>query len=230
MIYAVSDLHGYPLELFLKLLERAGFGDDDILYVLGDTIERGEHGIELLMWIMRQKNVKLILGNHESMMLKCDFLFETDEIPAVYELLGDRRMFYRNWLSNGGHTTLNALSALRYNQIQRILDFLRETPLYEQVTVNGKDFLLTHSGLDNFNKDKAIENYSVHDLIWCRPSLNARFYDDKMLIFGHTPTIVYGNEYAGKPIITETWINIDAGVAAGFTPVVLRLDDFKYFS
>ncbi len=230
MIYVVSDLHGYPLELFLKLLEKAEFSENDTLYVLGDVIDRGEHGVELLKWIMEQKNVKLILGNHEAMMLKCDFMFETDEIPSVFDLRGIQHVNCANWLSNGGYSTLDALSILRNSQVQKILDFLRETSLYEQVSVNGKEFLLTHSGLDNFNKDKAIEDYSVHDLIWCRPGLNARFFDDKILVFGHTPTICYGNEYAGKPIITDTWINIDAGVAAGYLPVVLRLDDLKYFS
>ena len=40
----------------------------------------------------------------------------------------------------------------------------------------------------------------------------------------------YGNEYEGKIIINETWIDIDAGAASGFDPVLLRLDDMKQFS
>ncbi len=41
MIYAVSDLHGYPLEGFLSLLSKAGFCDSDFLFVLKDVINRG---------------------------------------------------------------------------------------------------------------------------------------------------------------------------------------------
>ena len=166
MIYVVSDLHGYPLELFLKLLEKAEFSENDTLYVLGDVIDRGNHGVELLKWIMGQKNVKMLRGNHENMMLNCEFLFETDDIPSMFDLHGMQRVNVVNWLTNGGDITMQALSILRNSQVQKILEFLRETPLYEQVTVNGKEFLLTHSGLDNFNKDKAIEDYSIHDLIW----------------------------------------------------------------
>ena len=29
MIYVVSDLHGYPMDKFLKLLKQADFSDDD---------------------------------------------------------------------------------------------------------------------------------------------------------------------------------------------------------
>ena len=39
MIYVVSDLHGYPLEKLKKLLEKANFGKDDFLYILGDVID-----------------------------------------------------------------------------------------------------------------------------------------------------------------------------------------------
>ena len=49
MTYATSDLHGYPLDSFLRLLEKAGFSDSDVLYVLGDVIDRnGDGGSELL--------------------------------------------------------------------------------------------------------------------------------------------------------------------------------------
>ena len=44
-----------------------------------------------------------------------------------------------------------------------------------------------------------------------------------------TPTAYYGSEYAGKPVITDTWINIDVGAAGGMPPLLLRLDDMKQF-
>jgi serine/threonine protein phosphatase 1 len=40
MIYVISDLHGYPIEKLKKLLEKANFGEDDFLYILGDVIDR----------------------------------------------------------------------------------------------------------------------------------------------------------------------------------------------
>ena len=49
------------------------------------------------------------------------------------------------------------------------------------------------------------------------------------MIFGHTPTFYYGEEYKGKAIVTDTWIDIDTGAAAGLSPMLLRLDDMKEF-
>ena len=57
-----------------------------------------------------------------------------------------------------------------------------------------------------------------------------RFFEDGTItVFGHTPTMSYSDEYKGKPIFTDTWINIDAGAAYGEKPAVLRLDDLKVF-
>ena len=67
MVYVTSDLHGYPLEKFLDFLNKAGFGEEDYLYILGDVIDRGPDGIKILKWMMSQHNVQLILGNHEAM-------------------------------------------------------------------------------------------------------------------------------------------------------------------
>lgn len=44
MVYVISDLHGYPHDAFLALLERAGFSDTDFLYILGDVIDRNGNG------------------------------------------------------------------------------------------------------------------------------------------------------------------------------------------
>ena len=41
MIYVISDLHGYPFDKFMALLKKAGFSENDFLYVLGDVVDRG---------------------------------------------------------------------------------------------------------------------------------------------------------------------------------------------
>ena len=76
MQYVCSDLHGFAIDKFKLMLERVGFNDSDFLWVLGDVIDRGPDGIKILKWLMAQPNAQLILGNHEAMLLACDFLFE----------------------------------------------------------------------------------------------------------------------------------------------------------
>ena len=229
MIYVTSDLYGYPLEKFRKMLSKVGFSDDDFCFVLGDVIDRGEDGIKILRWMMSQPNMELILGNHEAMMLSCEFLFDEITEESISNLTGSKLNLYLNWERNGAGPTINALHSIRPEEINYILEYLHEAPLYETVSVSGKDFLLSHSGLKNFDKNKKLSEYSDYDFLWNRPKIDDRYFDDVMTVFGHTPTIFYGEMYKGKAIVTETWIDVDAGAACGFSPMLLRLDDLKEF-
>lgn len=229
MIYVTSDIHGYPLEEFKMFLDKVGFCDDDFCFVLGDVIDRGTDSIKWLKWLMVQPNFQLILGNHEAMLLSCDFLFETITEDAIDRLTGTKLSLYNNWVSNGGHHTLDAMSLLRESEVEDILDYLRDAPLYDTVSVGNKDFVLTHSGLGSFDRNKKLSDYCKTDFLWTRPSLNAKYFDDVTTIFGHTPTVYYGEEYKGRAILTDSWIDIDTGAACGFKPMLLRLDDMKEF-
>lgn len=229
MIYVTSDLHGYPLEKFKSLLEKAVFSKNDFLFVLGDVIDRGPDGIKILKWLMAQPNAQLLLGNHEAMLLACDFLFEEITEDSISRLTGTKLNTYSTWVANSGQVTLNALSSMRNSEIKYILEYLREAPLYETLTAGGRDFILTHSGLGSFRKDKKLSEYSASDLLWTRPNLNARYFDDITTVFGHTPTVYYGEEYKGRAIVTDTWIDIDVGAGLGLKPLLLRLDDMKEF-
>lgn len=229
MIYVTSDLHGYPLEKFKALLEKTEFGSDDFCYVLGDVIDRGSEGIKTLRWIMRQPNFELILGNHEDMMLGCDFILDEITEESIANLTGTKFDCYLNWISNGGQQTLNELFSLRREEIKYIFEFLEDAPLYAAVTAGDRDFILTHSGLGSFDKTKRLSEYTPHDLLWTRPSLETEYFEDITTVFGHTPTFYYGDEYTGKAVFTDTWIDIDTGAACGRNPMLLRLDDLKEF-
>ena len=222
MQYVCSDLHGFSIEKFKQMLDRVGFNDSDFLWILGDVIDRGPDGIKILKWLMAQPNAQLILGNHEAMLLACDFLFEEITEDSIAKLTGSKLNTYATWVSNSGQPTLTALSAMRNNEIKYILEYLREAPLYETVTVNERDFILTHSGLGSFKKDKKLSEYSSVDLLWNRPNLNREYFDDVTVIFGHTPTVYYGENYKGKAVKTKTWIDIDVGAGLGLNPIFLE--------
>lgn len=232
MIYAVSDLHGYPLDGFLSLLSKADFCDNDFLFVLGDVIDRGEDGIKILEYLLDKPNMQFILGNHEAMMLSCSFITEkvTDEFLERLDDTGLRLV--QSWLDNGAAPTVRALGQLAKTnpgQAEAIFDYLRDAPLYDTVTVGNNDFVLTHAGLGGYSPGKKLAEYSDRELIWNRPDSRERYSDRFFTVFGHTPTSFYGSMYAGKALRTDTWINIDAGVACGEKPMLLRLDDMKEF-
>ena len=229
MIYAVSDLHGYPLRAFTGFLARVGFTEADDLYVLGDAIDRGKDGVKLLQWMMRQPNVTFLLGNHEAMLLSCRFLFEEVNGDTISSLTEKQFGLLRTWNENDAEPTLKALRGLQRAEQADLLDYLDDAPLYETVSAGGRDFLLTHSGLKNFDPRRRISSYKPEELLWNRPRLTDTYFDDVITVFGHTPTVVYGEAYNGKMLRTRTWIDIDTGAGYGFRPALLRLDDLETF-
>lgn len=232
MIYVTSDLHGCPLSVLQALLAKADFGKEDFLYILGDVIDRGEHGAELLLWLTHQTNVQLILGNHESMMLSCQHLFDDINIDSLRHLNMRNIRLYRHWTENGGHPTIKGLKKLLLHSgdlFEGIIDYLYEAPLYEELTVNGRDFVLVHSGFEHFSPDKPMEDYEAHDLLWARPALTDAYYPDRITVFGHTPVQFLTPHSPDRAVKTDTWICIDTGAACGRTPMLLRLDDLAEF-
>ena len=233
MIYAISDLHGLELKKLKALLEKASFTDNDWLFILGDVIDRkNDGGVEILQWLLSQPNAQLILGNHEAMLLACDFIFEEITDESIDQFDARKMELLSNYMLNGGDATLKALRDLSKEDpetLEYILEYLRETPLYETVSTGGKDFLLCHSGLDNFSRGKKLSDYTADEFIWASPSLSTEYFDDLITVFGHTPTFSYGEEYRGKIIKTDTWIDIDVGIPYGNHPALLRLDDMQEF-
>jgi len=232
MIYVTSDLHGYSIDSFLRLLEKASFGDSDELYVLGDVIDRnGDGGIAMLRWMMNRPNVEFLLGNHEAMMLSCSFLFEEITDENVDKLTSEQLQLLMQWMSNGCECTMNSLRALKekdpdaYNDL---MDYVRDAPLYAAVSAGGKDFLLVHSGLGNFSPERKLSKYEPDELLWHRPAPDEQYFPDVITILGHTPTgYLFGEK--GKMFRADTWIDIDTGAAGGGSPMLLRLDDLKAF-
>lgn len=232
-VYVTSDLHGLPLNDLKKLLNSVNFNDNDWLYILGDVIDRqNDGGIEILKWLLNQPNAQLILGNHEAILLSCDFVFNEITDKTIGNLTQKKMDLLINYTQNGGDVTLKALRSLMQTEPDTatdILEYLREAPIYETVSVGGRDFLLVHSGLDNFSKDKKITNYTVDELIWAWPELDDEYFDDIITVFGHTPTMSYDHANKGKILKNKTWIDIDVGVPYGNSPALLRLDDLKEF-
>ena len=232
MHYVTSDLHGYPLDSFLRLLESAGFGDSDCLYVLGDVVDRnGDGGIAALRWIMSRPNVEFLLGNHEDMLLACvPFLDEIRE-ESIRSLQLEQMQHLLRWLRNGANPTILSLQALKRDlpdTFAQLVEYLRHAPLYMNVSAGGRDFLLVHSGLGGFSSEKKLSDYERNDLLWYRPAADEAFFPDVLTILGHTPNgYRFGEE--GKMFRTDTWIDIDTGAAGGGAPMLLRLEDLQPF-
>jgi len=229
--FATSDIHGYPLDLLIGLLEKAGFGPSDHLYVIGDVIDRnGDGGVATLRWMMKQPNVTLIRGNHEVMMLKCGFLFDQDlENFSGKDLSPQQQHDLLLWHQNGAMVTIRNLAMLRAaepEELKTLMEYVRSAPLYVELTAGPNRFVLVHGGFKDFEPQKRPDEYTEDDLVWTRPD-EERYWEDRLVILGHTPTQYYGKK--GRMFVTDTWIDIDTGSAGGGSPMILRLEDLKAF-
>lgn len=233
MVFVTSDLHGFPLEKFKSLLKAAGFTKRDYLFVIGDVIDRGEHGVDILRWMSEQPNVQLLLGNHESLLLAASFIFDEISEQNLATLSQDKLDILSTWIANGASSTLSALRKMMKSEpdvLEGILDLVNDAPLYDCIKVNGQEYVLVHSGIENFDVNRDLSDYSPEELLWARPTIDTSYYSDgRIVIFGHTPTETFGPQYAGKIIKTDSWICIDTGAATGNSPMVLRLDDMQEF-
>ncbi len=232
-IYVTSDLHGLAPEKLQALLAKAGFGPEDWLYILGDVIDRtGDGGVAMLLWLMEQPNVQLLRGNHEEMLLACAFVFEEITEDSVQSLDGEKLNRLNHYIYNGGDVTLEHLHRLKKRHpecIGDILDYLRDTALYEAVEAGGRTFLLVHAGIEDFSPERKLSEYPPEAFLWPRPDVEDAYFPGVTTVFGHTPTIFYDRSLRGRIYHAPHWIDIDVGVHGGYAPALLRLDDLAEF-
>jgi len=180
------------------------------LYILGDMIDRGPDSMKLLLFIMEHDNMHCLKGNHEDMFLDILNLNARPYDPKTY--LDFRRQTIKNQIS--------------------IIKYLEGLPLMFEVD----KYILVHAGINVF--DRSWEDLRIiqkpDDLLWIRDSFyENRGVPDKIIIFGHTPTIVLHNKSKiwFDPIYHDK-IGIDCGAAFkkyGGKLACLNLDNMKTF-
>jgi serine/threonine protein phosphatase 1 len=235
MLYVMSDVHGC-FRTFEKMLKKIGFKPSDQLYILGDVIDRGAYGVDMLRHVMAQSNVKMLMGNHEYLML--DMLRYNGRLHDIREI--------ECWTDdNGGAPTLKALRALPKGGMDEILDFVAALPFEDALEINGKKYHLVHGRPHLTNAEKEIiesHRFDMHDslyehfkcqleLVWGHflPHIIKR---DEKFIFGRTITFRYSDELPSRILYRNGNIGLDCGCARRDRLgrlAALRLDDMKEF-
>ena len=223
MTYTISDLHGCYDE-FMEMLELINFGPTDKLYILGDVVDRGDQSLECLQYIMRTKNITLLAGNHEVLML---------------DYFNNRENAADRWFRNGGQATLGQLQALGTDECNKVLQYVRKLKFYKTLTVNKRRFFLSHAG---YEASSPITKQTERNLTWSRDEFYKYPANNKYIaVFGHTPTVSLRKSLLSDPqgperdIITDcsVWVDeqfkdkicIDSGCYYKGALAALRLDD-----
>ena len=230
MIYVMSDIHG-EYEKYLEMLEKINFSDSDELYVLGDVVDRGNGSVKILKDMSVRWNVFPLMGNHDymaSVLLRRFNTQITNENADSY-LNTEIMSLLNSWLSDGGETTLAEFKKLTPDDRDALIEYMEEFELYAEVSAGGKNFVLVHAGLGDFDPDRALEDYTVDQLVFDRLDYTQRYFKDKYLVTGHTPTALISPEYRGRIFQMNGHIAIDCGATFGLKLGCLRLDDMQEF-
>ena len=237
MIYVMSDIHGNSRR-FNSIMEQINLQPEDTLYILGDVIDRYPDGIRILRRLMAMPNTKMLLGNHEYMMLRVlDRPYDPNEKLTGFERAEATRLWYRN----GGKVTHEYWKHIRKDIREEIIKYLHTVPVNIDITVNDIHYTLVHAA--------PAENYERHPI---RPYNSATEYavwerwdgrnyrnGNSIFIFGHTQTLYFQSKNPMEVWYGNRRIGIDCGCglpesAAAIYGIVgrlacLRLDDMKVF-
>ncbi len=229
MIYVISDLHGERAS-FSKLLDKINFRGTDTMYVLGDIVDRGPEPIRLLQDLACRSNVYPLLGNHD--FLAHTILSKLSKMPAdgdIFDYLeqSDEALF-EEWMSLGGNVTLKQFLQLDEFDREDVLDYFTEFTLFEEIEVNGINYVLVHAGLDNFTPDRPLEDYHYEEMIFHKPDYSKKYFEDKILVTGHTPTAWIDGNKPGEIYKENNHICID--LSEDKKTAALRLDDGEVFT
>ena len=230
MIYVIGDIHGCK-DKYDEMLTKLSPKETDAVFVLGDIIDVGGDSIEILQDMMYRANIYPVLGEHEYMAKKILPLItkakDVEEAKAM--LSGEDKADFDKWLTMKSEKTISDFLALNAEDKESIIDYLSEFQPYEEVEANGKTFILAHAGINNFDPEKDLEDYSEEDFVFAETDYTKAYFQNKYLITGHTPTVAINQKLMGKVYSKNGHIAIDCGAAYGGRLAAICLDALKLY-
>lgn len=227
MNYVMSDIHG-AYDRFLRMLKKIAFSEGDTLYIIGDIPSRGDQTFELLDYVMKKPNIVHIKGNHELFLQ----LFLEDDVGMKF-----------NYERFGGAKVIREVRLMSVKERVRYHDYLESLPLYKRIQVDGREYILTHSGfmadLPAVKDESGLVDIEASIVKWCEISEYDYLISNDLhyipasirfpfLIVGHYPT----ENLACQGIFFGTrYINIDNGlnITRGRKLACLRMEDMKEY-
>lgn len=212
--FVVGDIHGGHKAL-VQCLERSGFDPEkDLLVSLGDLCDGWPEVNKVIDELLRLKNLKLILGNHDEWTLRWMKDGWMEEI----------------WTSQGGLATMDSYGRDRNRVPKAHKNLLQSAVLF--LELDNK--LFVHGGI---NPSVEIARQDPELLLWDRDLLNdavrsgkknpARRYgrwDD--IFVGHTATESYGSF---EPIRACNVWALDTGGGWSGKLTIMDIDSHKYW-
>lgn len=223
MDYVMSNVHGCYSQ-FVSMLEKIKFKDTDHLFILGDLVDIGDESLDLIADLSVRENIWTIAGEHDRtafrILSRFDELLRSGGVPD-----DDYKRDAMMWAKDGGQKIMLEFSRMNAEEREGVLDYLSDLPGFDFAEVGGKEYLLTHSGVANFEKGKDIYDYDENDFCSER---GVEKFPGMTVLCGHRPT-TENYDKSGCIYHGDGFIAVDCGAARGGSLGCLRLDDMKEF-
>lgn len=212
--FVVGDIHGGHKAL-VQCLERASFNPaKDLLISLGDICDGWPEVRQTVDELLKIKNLKLILGNHDQWALR--WMREGWTGPV--------------WLNQGGAATLQSYANDNFKVPQSHVKLFESALLYFELDQK----LFVHGGI---HPDIAMENQGEETFLWDRNLLREayfvqqktpehRFGKWKDIFVGHTPTQVYDTD---KPMHACNIWAMDTGAGWSGKLTIMNIDTYEFW-
>ena len=221
MTYVIANIHG-EYQKFKSILREIDFREEDVMYILGDTVDFGDEPMELINDLSVRLNVYTIAGEHDYLAARMlhgfDKMLKSGAAPEagyISEMTA--------WVKDGGQPTLEGFRSLDGEEREGVLEYLEEMTLFEEVEVNGKQYLLVHAGIADYDPDTDLEDYQPEDFFTEPLDASYPLIDGVTVVVGHTPT------KSGKIERGEGSIFLDCGTAEGGKLACLCLENGKEY-
>lgn len=214
-VLAVSDIHG-NVEFLDGLLKKAKFTPADILFVVGDVLEKGERSLDTLRYLMalsKTHTVCALRGNCDQITL--DFMecrgWPEELLWKVLQSWQGRctleQMAVEGGLTLRGVEDFPALRELVRTRFAAEYEFLRAMP----VVVETGEYLFVHGGIP---REDRLEELDAHALMKNDDFVGQGLKFEKWVVVGHWPVTLYDPAIQTcRPLVSREQhiVSIDGG-------------------
>lgn len=211
--FVIGDIHG-AYKALLQCLEKSNFDyDNDQLIALGDVCDGWPETAECMEELLKIKNLKFILGNHDQWSLQW---MDKGHAESV-------------WLNQGGKQTVESYKGREVPQAH--VELLKNAELYY---VDEQNRLFVHAGID---PKLPLHQQDEHTFLWDRSFFSKakkmldNEHDHQLTNFdevyvGHSPIHRYGFYEPVK--VGEVWL-MDTGASWDGVLSMMNLDTRETF-
>ena len=181
--WVIPDIHGCKKTLQALIENQIKPDKFDVLYFLGDFIDRGPDSKGVLDYIMnleaQEFQVHYLKGNHEDY---CIQAWEQDQNSKFFLGIRQKKKIQKIWETHGGKETLASFGVKYASEIpEKYIDWMRKGRYYIEL----ENYILVHAGM-NFNIDDPLTD--TFAMLWTREfRVQPQKIRNKKVIHGHVP-------------------------------------------